>query len=74
MAESALRYTTDDNEVKSLDWTPAINSREAYKNEHTRMQTDKNDDNPQGYTNTINYNIRQSPGYIYKLQDGQSVE
>ena len=60
--------------IEKMDWTPAPNNRQAFKDEHTRMQTDKNDENPQGYKNPINYNIRQSPGYNYKLQDGQSVE
>ena len=60
--------------VRSMDWTPSISRREGFKAEHTRMQKDKTDDHSQGYANPINYNIRQSPGYNYKLQDGQSVD
>jgi RHS repeat-associated protein len=74
MALSALSRATNENPVKSVHWTPAETERQAYKDEHTRMQTDKDESNPQGYTNEVNYNIRQSPGYNYKLQDGQSVE
>ena len=59
----------------SIDWTKSTSDRDAFKDEHTRLQTDKNDKNPQGYTNTAaNYNVKQSPGYAYKLQDGESVE
>ena len=35
------------------------------------MQEDKTNDYPQGYRNPINYNKRNSPGYRYKIQDGQ---
>ena len=75
MAESALIHSTEDNPVTNLDWTAAATSRQAFKDEHTRMQTDKVDRvYPQGVENPINYNIRQSPGYEYKKQDGQSTD
>lgn len=66
-----LKMTMHQITVKSFDWTPAVSNREAFKDEYRRMQTDKVlPYYPQGYLNPINYNIRQSPGYIYTLQDG----
>lgn len=56
--------------VKSFNWSPSATDREAFKAEYRRMQTDVTRQYPQGYRNPINYNIRQSPGYIYTLQDG----
>jgi len=57
--------------VRAFDWTPSISDREAFKAEYNRMQTDQVfPQYPEGYMNPRNYNIRQSPGYLYKLQDG----
>jgi RHS repeat-associated protein len=57
--------------VKSFDWTPSPSDREAYKAEYRRMQTDRiRGIYEQGYQNPINYNMIQSPGYKYILQDG----
>ena len=55
---------------KSLDWTPAPNEREAFKDEYMRMQTDATKEYPEGYRNPINFNIKQSPGKKYCVQDG----
>ncbi len=52
------------------DWIPSIIDREAFKAEYRRIQTDATLRFPQGYMNPINYNIIQSPGYLYTLQDG----
>lgn len=62
-----IRYSVT---VKSFDWAPSVTNREAFKDEYRRMQTDKTNIYPQGYKNPINYNILQSPGYKYMLQDG----
>jgi len=66
-----LKMTAAQTTVKSFDWTPSVSHREAFKAEYRRMQTDKDlPDFPQGYRNPINYNLIQSPGYKYQLQDG----
>jgi len=72
MFESALfQMGVHQTTVKSFDWTPSISDREAFKAEYNRMQTDQVlPYYPEGYMNPRNYNIRQSPGYLYKLQDG----
>jgi RHS repeat-associated protein len=81
--DSAIRYSvfgivTDNKTVipTAIDWTESSSERDAFKDEHTRMQTDANPTSniPQGYANPINYNIIQSKGYKYKLQDGESTE
>jgi RHS repeat-associated protein len=66
-----LQMTYHRTTVKAFEWTPSLSDREAFKAEYRRMQTDKVlPDYPQGYQNPINFNIRQSPGYLYILQDG----
>ncbi len=72
-----LRYSINHNEpvlVVFMSWGPSISERQAHKDEHTRMQTDKTTAYPQGYKNPVNYNERNSWGYLYKLQDGESVD
>ena len=76
--QSAIEHSVfgsikDENTVvpKHINWSASPTEREAYKAEHTRMQEDKTNDYPQGYRNPINYNKRNSPGYRYKIQDGQ---
>ncbi|KQO32741.1 hypothetical protein ASF10_19990 [Flavobacterium sp. Leaf82] len=56
--------------VKKFDWNPAESSRQAFKDEYRRMQTEATEDYPEGYANPVNYNIIQSPGKNYTLQDG----
>lgn len=66
-----LQMTYHSTTVKGFDWRPSVSDREAFKAEYRRMQTDKIPNvYEQGYRNPINYNIRQSPGYLYLLQDG----
>lgn len=66
--QQSVNHTTT---VQSMQWMPSISDREAFKAEYRRMQTDQIiPDYPQGYRNPINYNIRQSPGYLYIQQDG----
>ena len=65
-----LKMTLSQTTVKSFDWTPSISDREAFKAEYRRMQTDANEDFAEGYRNPINYNLIQSPGKKYQLQDG----
>ena len=82
MAKSALIFLAKfslfgvKNDIINLDWTPARTTRQAFKDEHTRMQKDKNVNAgiPQGYDSPKNYNINQSPGYNFKKQDGQSTD
>ena len=76
--QSAIEHSVfgsikDENTVvpKHINWSASPTEWEAYKAEHTRMQEDKTNDYPQGYRNPINYNKRNSPGYRYKIQDGQ---
>lgn len=57
--------------VTKLDWTPANSDREAFKQEYYRMQTDATDIYIEGYRNPINYNLVQSPGKKYVVQDGR---
>jgi hypothetical protein len=69
-------YKNDDGTINYpilLDWDSSKNERQSYKDEHTRMQTDVdlNNNITQGYNNPINYNQRNSPGYKYKVQDGE---
>ncbi|MBC8062416.1 MAG: hypothetical protein H7Y18_17360 [Clostridiaceae bacterium] len=65
MEQSAVEKSTKYNDpVKSKDWTPAQNDREAFKDEYNRMQTD-----PAGYKDSKNYNKRQSPGKKYYEQE-----
>jgi len=71
MFVSALEKMTLYNvTVKKFDWNPAESTREAFKDEYRRMQTDATDVYPEGYANPVNYNIKQSPGKNYILQDG----
>lgn len=71
MFVSALEKMTLYNvTVKKFDWNPAESTREAFKDEYRRMQTEATDVYPEGYANPVNYNIRQSPGKNYILQDG----
>lgn len=63
--------TTYKTSLKSFDWVPSISNREAFKDEHRRMQTDKVPGiYSEGYQNPINYNLIQSPGKKYILIDG----
>lgn len=64
--EKAEKY---DDPLKEQDWTPAKNSREAFKQESRRLEQDKVGDTP-GHKNPNNYNIRKSPGDKYIQQDG----
>ncbi|MGC4040310.1 MAG: DUF6443 domain-containing protein [Flavobacterium sp.] len=71
MFVSALvRMKFYDKEIIRLDWTPAISSREAFKQEYRRMQTEATKIYPEGYRNPINQNIIQSPGKKFIEQDG----
>jgi|GEM_PF-3816896 hypothetical protein len=53
-----------------MEWEPSINSREAFKAEYRRMQTDAVNGYSEGYLNPINLNDIQSPGKLYIQQDG----
>ncbi|GKV68547.1 hypothetical protein NCCP2716_10450 [Sporosarcina sp. NCCP-2716] len=56
--ESGRRYEKKYGEVvRKIHWTPAKNDREAFKQEHARIQKDKN-----GVLNRKNYNKINSPG------------
>lgn len=69
MAEYMIKYGVG---VTTLDWTPANNDREAFKQEYLRMQTDQSlPYYPEGYLNPINYNLVQSPGKKYIQEDGR---
>jgi hypothetical protein len=45
--------------VKRIDWKPAKNAKEAFRDEAKRIQRDGGVENPK------NYNIRNSPGWHY---------
>ncbi len=47
----------------TIDWTPAANDRESFKDEDDRIQDDGGVDNPG------NHNVRNSPGRRYNEQD-----
>lgn len=64
--EKAKKYN---DPLKSTDWTPASNTREAFKQESRRLDTDKVG-NQAGHKNPNNYNKRNSPGAKYRKQDG----
>jgi hypothetical protein len=64
MNKSANDKATKDNPVKSKDWTPADNDREAFKQESRRLEDDG------GHRSNTNYNKRDSPGTKYRKQDG----
>lgn len=65
--EQSIKEKVDNNGgVKSADWQPARNDREAFKDEHKRM-TDKNEE---GHNNDNSLNKRASPGKKYCQQDG----
>lgn len=71
MMVSAIQQSVNHKStVQSMHWLPSVSDREAFKAEYRRMQTDATVLFPQGYQNPINFNIRQSPGYLYILQDG----
>ena len=55
--------------VTDIDWKPSKNSREAFKDESRRLDTDKVGPTP-GHKNPNNYNKRDSPGKKYRNQDG----
>jgi hypothetical protein len=59
---------TKNDPVKSKDFTPAKNDREAFKQESRRMDTDRVGNTP-GHKNPNNYNRRASPGDKYRKQD-----
>lgn len=71
MIKSALLRSVNGVLPKFFNWTPCANEREAFKAEYRRMQEDANTIYPEGYQNPINYNIIQSPGKAYILQDGR---
>jgi hypothetical protein len=54
---------TGDKHV-ATDWTPAKNSREAYKDESRRLDSHGGPNSPN------NYNKRESPGKKFRQQDG----
>jgi hypothetical protein len=71
MNKSAAEKAKANNDpVKSQDYTPAKNSREAFKQESRRLDTDKVGNTP-GHKNPNNYNKRDSPGTKYRKQDGE---
>lgn len=77
MFDSAIQQSVNHvTFVKSMQWTPSVSDRESFKDEYRRMQTDATFNiktqrsYDQGYQNPINFNIRQSYGYGYILQDG----
>ncbi|WP_396170764.1 RHS repeat domain-containing protein [Flavobacterium sp.] len=66
MNKSASEKAKANNDpVKSQDYTPAKNSREAFKQESRRLQNDG------GAKSKTNYNKRDSPGTKYRKQDGE---
>ncbi|WP_166919756.1 DUF6443 domain-containing protein [Flavobacterium poyangense] len=71
MFASALQKMTLFNvTVKKFNWSPAESSREAFKDEYRRLQTESTPLYSEGYINPVNYNIIQSPGKKYIIQDG----
>jgi RHS repeat-associated protein len=48
----------------ATDWTPAENDREAFKQESRRLEADG------GHTSDSNYNLLDSPGSQYRIEDG----
>jgi len=71
LTSAMLKMTQYNVMLKSFDWTPSPTDREAFKAEYRRLQTDRVPRlYEQGYRNPINFNILQSPGYKYILQDG----
>jgi len=69
MNKSATDKAKANNDpVKSKDFTPAKNDREAFKQESRRMDTDRVGNTP-GHKNPNNYNKRASPGDKYRKQD-----
>ncbi|RIW11878.1 hypothetical protein D0X99_20170 [Algoriphagus lacus] len=64
MNKSANERATKNNPVKSKDWTPAKNDRDAFKQESERLENDG------GHRSNTNYNKRDSPGTKYRKQDG----
>jgi RHS repeat-associated protein len=70
MNQSGKRIEERHNDpVKSQDWTPAENDREAFKQESKRIDTDKQNGRP-GHKSDNNYNQRASPGDKYRKHDG----
>ncbi|WP_066263437.1 RHS repeat-associated core domain-containing protein [Hydrogenophaga flava] len=61
-ANKSGNYHADKNNdpLVDVDWTPAKNDRDAFKDEHRRMMTD-----PGGHKSPDNYNQRASPGRNY---------
>ena len=51
--------------VKEIDWTPAENSREAFKQEAQRIREEG------GVKSPSNYNRKNSPGETYLEEDGE---
>ncbi|UKB82735.1 hypothetical protein LF887_17175 [Chryseobacterium sp. MEBOG06] len=67
--EKAKEY---DDLLEKTDWTPSKNTREGYKDESKRMDTDAEGDK-KGYKSDKNYNKRDSPGTKYRKQDEQNT-
>jgi hypothetical protein len=61
---SAKRLAKDNGGVEDIDWSPSGSTRDAFKEEDSRMQTDKG-----GHSSSKNVNQRASPGRKYKVQD-----
>lgn len=61
-ANESGNYHADKNNdpLVDVDWTPAKNDRDSFKDEHRRMMTD-----PGGHRSPDNYNRRASPGKKY---------
>jgi RHS repeat-associated protein len=56
--KSGKEHSDKNNDpLESIDWTPANNNRDSFRDEHDRMMTDKG-----GHKNPNNYNNRGSPG------------
>ena len=48
-----------------MDWTPAETTREAFKQESRRLDAEG------GSASPPNYNKVESPGKVYRIQDGE---
>jgi hypothetical protein len=59
--QSGKKHADDNNdELEFIDWTPAANDRDSFRDEHNRMMSD-----PGGHNSNDNYNRRASPGRRY---------
>jgi hypothetical protein len=61
---SAKRLAKDNGGVEDIDWSPSGSTKDAFKDEDSRMQIDQG-----GHSSSKNLNQRASPGRKYKVQD-----